>query len=204
MCFVEPDGASRVVVDELAYPNGIVLRPDGGSLVVGEFGKNRVLEYSLVAPGQVGEMRVLADLPDGGEILTGPDGMALDRRGRLYIAQYGQGAIRVVDPGGDLVESLRAGNMGSSNVAFGGDRMDALFTTGGGAGLGAEGLASSTAFRCRMRPDSEFFQTDRARTRAPACLTTVCSGRSFAQRPQMNGQTLGGQHLGSPGEAGEH
>ncbi len=139
VCFAASDGETRLVADGLAFPNGIVLRPDGRTLVVGETGKNRVLEYSVLAPGQVGEMRVLAELPGGGEMLHGPDGMALDTNGTLYIAQYGQGKIHVVSAEGELLESLPAGNLGASNVAFGGEKMKSLYTTGGGAGVVSEG-----------------------------------------------------------------
>jgi len=139
VCFVAPDGETRLIADKLVFPDGIVLRPDGRTLIVGETGKNRVLEYDVLAPGQVGEMRVLTELPHGGEKLHGPDGMALDTNGTLYIAQYGQGKIYVVSAEGEFLKSLPAGNLGASNVAFGGEEMNYLYTTGVGAGVVSEG-----------------------------------------------------------------
>jgi gluconolactonase len=130
VCFAASNGETRLVADELAFPNGIVLRPDGRTLIVGETGRNRLLEYEVLAPGQVGDMRILAELPDGGEMLHGPDGMALDTSGTLYVAHYGQGKVHVVSAEGELLESLPAGNNRVSNVAFGGDDMNELFMSG--------------------------------------------------------------------------
>src|SRR6266540_3959202 len=57
--YVDPQGKTHLVAEGLAFPNGIVLRPDGKALVVGESKKNRVLEYPVEAPGKVGKIKVL-------------------------------------------------------------------------------------------------------------------------------------------------
>ena len=44
-----------LVDDGLAFPNGIVLTPDGKKLYLAESQKNRVLVYDVLAPGKVGE-----------------------------------------------------------------------------------------------------------------------------------------------------
>src|SRR5690606_5279823 len=68
--YVGPDDAVRLAAGGLSVPNGLVLSPDGRTLYVAETAPNRVLAYPVEAPGRLGPIRVLADLPgkpDGGE-----------------------------------------------------------------------------------------------------------------------------------------
>ena len=130
--YVDPRGTTHLVADGLAFPNGIVLRPDGKTLLVGESQQNRILAYDVTAPGKVGERRVFATLPtkSGEQIANEPDGMALDEAGNLYVAHYGMRTVQVVAPDGKVVRSYPAGNLTTSNVAFAGPGMDRLYITG--------------------------------------------------------------------------
>jgi gluconolactonase len=130
--YVDAKGTTHLVAGGLAFPNGIVLRPDGRSLLVGESGHNRILEYPVAAPGKVGARRVFAVLPakQGEQIANAPDGMCLDRDGHLFVAHYGMRRVQVLDRKGTLLRSYAAGNLTTSNVAFGGPRMDQLYVTG--------------------------------------------------------------------------
>src|SRR5262249_60925893 len=78
--YVDPQGVTHTVASGLAFPNGIVLRPGGRELLVGESKKNRVLAYPVQAPGKLGPMRVLVELPKKGEGQSDnqPDGRARD------------------------------------------------------------------------------------------------------------------------------
>jgi gluconolactonase len=130
--YVDSAGVTHRVLHGLAYPNGLVVRPDGKTLLVGEGERNRILSYEILSPGKVGPARVLIDLParSGKQIDNHPDGMTLDESGNLYIAHYGMGKIQVVSPDGRLVKSLDAGNLSCSNVAFAGRGMNQLYITG--------------------------------------------------------------------------
>lgn len=140
VCYVGPDGSTRLVVDGLRYPNGLVLTARGDSLLLGEFLENRILEFRITAPGSVSQRRVFAEMPNkGAATLSGPDGMALDLAGRLYVAHYGFGAVRVFDTAGHLVDNLSVPYEGASNVVFGGPSKNLLYVTGGGGGLVSEG-----------------------------------------------------------------
>lgn len=150
---VDPAGKTVLVAEGLAYPNGIVLRPDRKTLLVGESKRNRVLVFEVLSPGKVGPKKVFVDLPtkSGGQVDNQPDGMCLDAAGNLYVAHYGMREVQVVSPDGVLIARYPAGNLLTSNVAFAGPRLDQLFVTGainadGSAGalfrldLGVEGL----------------------------------------------------------------
>lgn len=130
--YVDPQGKTHTIADGLAFPNGIVLRPDGKTLLVGESGYNRVLIYDVTAPGTIGNRRIFATLPtkQGDQIENAPDGIALDEAGNLWVAHYGMRTVQVLSPEGKLLRSYPGGNLTTSNVAFAGPNLDQLYITG--------------------------------------------------------------------------
>jgi gluconolactonase len=141
--YVDARGKTHLIAEGLAFPNGIVLRPDGKTLLVAESKRNRVLAWPVLGPGKVGEMKVFADLPEkkGDQIDNQPDGMCLDAEGNLYVAHYGMRQVQVLSPEGKLIRRYPGGNLTTSNVGFWGPRMDQLYVTGGlGAEAGGGGL----------------------------------------------------------------
>lgn len=134
--YIDARGVTHTVAKGLAFPNGIVLRPGGKELLVGESKHNRILAFPVLAPGKLGEPRVLIDLPAKGSGQTDnqPDGIALDTDGNLYVAHYGMRQVQVVSPEGKLLRRYPGGNQTTSNVAFAGPRMDQLYVTGGEPG----------------------------------------------------------------------
>lgn len=143
--YVDREGVTHLIADGLAFPNGIVLTPDGRRLYLAESQRNRVLVFDVAAPGKVENRRVLADLPAKdeaqGQIDNQPDGMCLDADGNLYVAHYGMKQVQVLNPEGKLIAQYGGGNVTTSNVAFGSPGMDQLFVTGGlGAESGGGGL----------------------------------------------------------------
>jgi gluconolactonase len=143
--YVDKAGKTTLLDDGLAFPNGIVLRPDGKSLLLAESQKNRILVYKVTGAGKVGEPKVFAELPakdmPAGQIDNQPDGMCLDAAGNLYVAHYGMKQVQVLDPAGKLIRRYDGGNVTTSNVAFGGPKHDQLFITGGiGKEAGEGGL----------------------------------------------------------------
>lgn len=141
--YVDGKGKTHLIAKGLAFPNGIVLTPDGKRLLVAESKKNRVLEYPVTSPGKVGPMKVFADLPEkkGEQIDNQPDGMCLDAEGNLYVAHYGMRQVQVLSPKGELIRRYPGGNLTTSNAGFFGPKMNVLYITGGlGAESGGGGL----------------------------------------------------------------
>lgn len=143
--YVDRAGKTHLLDSGLAFPNGIVLAPDGKKLYLAESQKNRVHVYVVTAPGKLGERKVFAELPAKnaatGQIDNQPDGMCLDAAGNLYVAHYGMKQVQVLDPSGELIRQYDGGNVTTSNVAFSGPNMDQLFITGGiGVEAGEGGL----------------------------------------------------------------
>ena len=81
---VDPDGTVTVVAEGLRFPNGSVITPDGGTLIVGETWGNRYSAFDIAADGSLTNRRVWAELgpePVGGsteelltQIVVAPDG----------------------------------------------------------------------------------------------------------------------------------
>ena len=130
--YVDREENLHLLAEGLGYANGVVLRPDGKTLLVGESLFNRILEYPVLSPGKLGAARVFAELPqpDAGQPAAKPDGMALDDDGNLYVAHYGMGAVQVLDPDGRLVATLGGAGVFTSNVAFAGPDRNQLYVTG--------------------------------------------------------------------------
>jgi gluconolactonase len=109
----------------LAFLNGVGLAPDGSAIYLAETGPNRILRYRLAPDGTLGPREVFVELTGG----VGPDGMALDVEGRLYVAQYGGGCVNVIEPDGTLRAPIRLPGANITNCAFGGPERRTLVVT---------------------------------------------------------------------------
>ncbi len=148
--YVDAKGKTHLVAQGLAFPNGIVLRPDGKSLLVGESKYNHIRVYAVIAPGKLGEKKVFAQLPTktGDQIDNQPDGICLDRDGNLYVAHYGMHQVQVLSPAGKLLRRYPGGNLTTSNVAFAGANWDQLYITGA---IGEERTTPGGLFRLDLK-----------------------------------------------------
>ncbi len=148
--YVDPRGRTHRIAHGFAYPNGIVLRPGGKTLLVAESRHNRILAFAVLEPGKVGEKQVFAELPTkkGDQIDNQPDGMCLDADGNLYVAHYGMHQVQVLGPDGRLLRRYPGGTLTTSNVAFSGPNMDQLYVTGA---LGEEKGSKGALFRLDLK-----------------------------------------------------
>jgi sugar lactone lactonase YvrE len=103
---VGPDGTSRRVADDIAFPNGMVVTPDGGTLVVAESFAGRLTAFTIADDGGLHGRRVWADG-------LGPDGIAMDPDGAIW-AQTADTFAHSGDPdapGGAVVRVLDGGEV---------------------------------------------------------------------------------------------
>lgn len=123
-----PDGTSEPIGAGVAFSNGIAFGPDG-ALYVAETARGRVQRWGMQRDGTVAAREIFATVirPDEGE--AGPDGMAFDVDGYLYVAVYGSGRVRVVAPDGVLVDEIDVGGRFPTNLTFGGPDGRQLFIT---------------------------------------------------------------------------
>jgi len=120
---VEPDGRARVVADGLHFPNGMVITPDGRTLIVAETMGHRLTAFDIVADGSLANRRVYAPLPDD----VHPDGIALDAEGAVWLANpEGRHTVLRVREGGQIVERIELGTHAYA-VMLGGPQRRHLF-----------------------------------------------------------------------------
>lgn len=122
---LEPNGRARVVADGLSFPNGIVITPDGKTLIVGETMGHRLTAFDVQADGSLAHRRIYAQLPED----VSPDGIALDAEGAVWLANpEGHGVLRVRE-GGEIVERVELDTEGYA-VMLGGPERRHLFICG--------------------------------------------------------------------------
>jgi sugar lactone lactonase YvrE len=123
---VDPDGSSRVVAKGLSFPNGIVITPDGKTLIIGETMAHRLTAFDVQADGSLANRRIYAQLPEG----MGPDGIALDAEGAVWFANPdGKPAVLRVRKGGEIAGQVELDTHGYA-VMLGGPQRKHLFISG--------------------------------------------------------------------------
>ncbi len=120
LILVTPEGDVRAVADGLSFPNGMVVTPDGKTLIVGETRGLRLTAFDIEDDGSLSNRRTWADLD------FGPDGIALDEEGCIWLATpRGPGFIRVAEGGG--VKEIIESDMLGIACALGGEDRKTLF-----------------------------------------------------------------------------
>ena len=122
---VFPDGRLEQLDTGLAFPNGVAVAADDRTVYLAETGHNHILRYAISEDGTVGERTVFARLRDG----NGPDGMAFDEAGNLYVAHWSAARVDVFSPAGEQILELPVPGQNPTNVAFGGEDRRTLVIT---------------------------------------------------------------------------
>lgn len=118
---VAPDGQARVVAQDLMFPNGTVITPDGKTLIVGESWGRCLTAFDIDAQGDLSGRRVWADLPQGAL----PDGICLDADGGIWSASPSSNdCIRQVE-GGEVTHRI-ALERGAFACMIGNDKLYVL------------------------------------------------------------------------------
>lgn len=115
---VDPDGSVHAAASGLTFPNGMVITPDGKTLVVAESFGRRLSAYDLASDGGLSNHRVWAELSEGAV----PDGICLDAEGAIWVASPMTNEVLRVKEGGKVAESIKTEQMAIACMLGGADR----------------------------------------------------------------------------------
>ena len=101
LALVFPDGTVRVAADDLAFPNGTVITPDGRTLIVAESFGACLTAFDVASDGTLSRRRVWAALQ--GAV---PDGICLDAEAAIWIASPLSNEVLRVREGGEIAERI--------------------------------------------------------------------------------------------------
>jgi sugar lactone lactonase YvrE len=115
---VDPDGSVTVLAEDLLFPNGSVITPDGSMLIVGETAGSRYTAFALAPDGSVsgrGVWAQVAPAPALGplaetlpQLRFGPDGCTLDADGCIWAADAVGARCARVAPDASIVDEIHA------------------------------------------------------------------------------------------------
>jgi sugar lactone lactonase YvrE len=98
---VDPDGSISVAADDMRFPNGTVITPDGRTLVIAESLATRLTAFDIADDGSLSNRRVFADL---GRVA--PDGICLDADGNVWVANAVAPECLLVAAGGEVLDRV--------------------------------------------------------------------------------------------------
>ena len=117
---IDLDGTVTAVADDLWFPNGSVITPDGSTLIVDETFGNRVSAFEIRGDGSLGPRRDWATFGEPPttravaeaipQAVVAPDGCGLDAEGCLWLADAINGRVLRVREGGEIVDEIAAGS----------------------------------------------------------------------------------------------
>ena len=127
--YAAADG-SRIeeVIFPMEAPNGIGLSPDEKTLYVAETPTGRLWAYAIASPGALDgnvPRRMLAQRPDFHMF----DSLAVDASGNVCVATLITGGITSHSPDGSAVEFFAMPDVLTTNIAFGGEDLQAAYIT---------------------------------------------------------------------------
>jgi sugar lactone lactonase YvrE len=102
---IAPDGTVSVAAPDMHFPNGSVITPDGKTLIVGETLGGCLTAFDIGRDGSLSNRRQWA--PTWPRI---PDGIALDAKNRIWIANPIAPECALIAEGGEVVEIVKTGD----------------------------------------------------------------------------------------------
>lgn len=136
---VQPNGEARVVSDDVTFPNGSVITPDGKTLIVGETFGGQLSAFDIETDGSLANKREWA--PIQGAL---PDGICLDAEGGIWVASPVSAEVFRIHEGGEVSQRVKVETQAFACMLGGPDRKT-LFVLTAGSSLPAECKAKRDA-----------------------------------------------------------
>ncbi|GII95359.1 SMP-30/gluconolactonase/LRE family protein [Sinosporangium siamense] len=123
VALVTADGSVRRVADDIAFPNGMAVTPDGATLIVADSYRNSLTAFDITPDGSLSNRRVWAE--------TGtdhPDGICVAPENTVWYADVGNKRCVRIREGGEVLETVDI-DRGCFACALGGPDGTTLFIT---------------------------------------------------------------------------
>ncbi len=122
---VHPGGVVTIAADELLFPNGVVITPDGKTLIIAETFGSRLTAFDIASDGSLNNRRLFAHLEG-----TFPDGICIDEECAVWVASAGGNKVMRVSPGGRITDTISLPDRNAYACMLGGaDRCDLYICT---------------------------------------------------------------------------
>jgi sugar lactone lactonase YvrE len=119
---VDPDDTATTVASDLDFPNGMVITPDGATLIVAESVGRRLTAFSIAPDGALSDRRAFAEGLDGP-----PDGITLDAKGGVWASMTLAHAFERIVEGGGVTDRIDMGDRAAIACTLGGQERRTLF-----------------------------------------------------------------------------
>lgn len=139
---VTPEREIKIVAENMSFPNGMVIIPDGKTIIIAETLSARLTAFDIKSDGTLINKRLWADLKS-----IPPDGICLDEEDAIWVAAPGQHrAVRVLE-GGSITHVVEVKNEAYACM-LGGPNLTTLF------------IATSTSHLIREKGQIEYVEVD--------------------------------------------
>ena len=108
LILIRPGQAPCVAADDLLFPNGTVITPDGKTLIIGETYAARLTAFDINEDATLSNRRIWADFTlnaEEGEVHV-PDGLCLDAEGAIWVASPTTASVIRVKEGGEILDRI--------------------------------------------------------------------------------------------------
>lgn len=119
---VAPDGDARIVADDLVFPNGAIITPDGKTFVVAETFADKLTAFNIEDDGSLSDRRTFGELRD-----AGPDGICLDVDGGIWVSGFLAGKFFRMEDGGTITHEIDVSDKRAVACQLGGPDGKTLF-----------------------------------------------------------------------------
>jgi sugar lactone lactonase YvrE len=130
LILVRTDGQASIVAENLFFPNGIVITPDGKTLIVAETLGHCLTAFDIQEDGTLDNRRTFAQFPGQIGVQEGilPDGICLDAEGAVWVATAGPSVVRAKE-GGEITQRIDLQNSAYAVMLGGTDRKTLFICT---------------------------------------------------------------------------
>jgi sugar lactone lactonase YvrE len=125
---ITPEGGVSVAADGLWFPNGMVISPDGRTMIVAESAARRLSAFDIAQGGTLANPRVWGQM--GPHEL--PDGICLDAEGAIWVASPPTREVLRMREGGEILERIEFEQEAIACMLGGPDRSTLFVLTAAG------------------------------------------------------------------------